>query len=119
MPTQFSIAQPHLHEAHGLSYRQLECLAWVHEGKSANDIGLILGISGRTVEKHLRRACENLGVRARVQAVVRARDLGFLVIPRPISRDFPEPSRRSWEAPAEPSERSPLAQAGGAPPSRA
>lgn len=81
MQPKFSIAQPRLHEAHGLSYRQLQCLAWVHEGKSANDIGLILGISGRTVEKHLRRACEHLGVRSRIQAVVRARDLGFLVAP--------------------------------------
>lgn len=60
------------------SYRQLECLAWVHEGKSATDIGVILGISSRTVEDHLRRACDLLGVRSRVQAVVRARELGLL-----------------------------------------
>ena len=61
-----------------LSDRQLECLAWVQEGKSAGDIGEILGISGRTVESHLARVCEILGVRTRVQAVVRARDLGLL-----------------------------------------
>lgn len=61
-----------------LSLRQLQCLAWAQEGKSAGDIGQILGISGRTVEGHLARACEALGVRTRVQAVVRARELGLL-----------------------------------------
>ena len=61
-----------------LSRRQLECLAWVQEGKSAGDIGQIIGISGRTVEGHLAKACEVLGVRTRVQAVVRARKLGLL-----------------------------------------
>jgi DNA-binding CsgD family transcriptional regulator len=61
-----------------LSRRQLECLAWVGKGKSAGDIGQILGISGRTVESHIARACEVLGVRTRVQAVLRARELGLL-----------------------------------------
>lgn len=61
-----------------LSGRQLECLAWAQEGKSAGDIGQIIGISGRTVEGHLAKACEALGVRTRVQAVLRARDLGLL-----------------------------------------
>lgn len=61
-----------------ITERQLQCLAWVQEGKSAGDIGQILGISGRTVEGHLARICEALGVRTRVQAVVRARELGLL-----------------------------------------
>jgi DNA-binding CsgD family transcriptional regulator len=61
-----------------LSPRQLECLAWAQEGKSAGDIGQIIGISGRTVEGHLAKACEALGVRTRVQAVVRARERGLL-----------------------------------------
>lgn len=72
-----------------LSARQLECLAWAQEGKSAGDIGQILGISGRTVEKHLAKACEALGVRTRVQAVVRARELGILGRPAlRAARDF-------------------------------
>jgi DNA-binding CsgD family transcriptional regulator len=61
-----------------LTVRQLECLAWVQAGKSANDIGSILGVSGRTVEGHLARVCELLGVRTRIQAVLRARELGIL-----------------------------------------
>ncbi len=58
--------------------RQIECLTWAEKGKSARDTGQILGISQRTVEKHLEQACEVLGVRTRIQAVVRARELGLL-----------------------------------------
>ncbi len=66
-----------------VSARQLECLFWVQEGKSSNDIGVILGISGRTVEGHLQQACLLLGVRTRVQAVLRARELGLLAPEKP------------------------------------
>lgn len=58
--------------------RQLECLAWAGEGKTAIEIGIILGISARTVEGHLAKACEALGVRKRIQAAIRARELGVL-----------------------------------------
>ena len=58
--------------------RQLQCLAWVQQGKSATDIGSILGLSGRTVEKHIIKICGHLGVKTRVQAVVRARELGLI-----------------------------------------
>ena len=61
-----------------LSRRQVECLSWAEAGKSARDTGQILGISQRTVEKHLEQAYELLGVRTRIQAVVRARQLGLL-----------------------------------------
>lgn len=65
-----------------ITKRQLECLAWTQEGKSASDIGQILGISPRTVEGHLAKVCRNLGVRTRIQAVGKARDLGFLRPPK-------------------------------------
>lgn len=58
--------------------RQLEILAWVEQGKSATDIGGILGISHRTVEHHLEKVCNNLGVRTRFQAVLKVRDLGLI-----------------------------------------
>ena len=61
-----------------ITERQLECLSWVQEGKSATDIGAILGLSGRTVEKHIIKVCGHLGVKTRVQAVVRARELGLI-----------------------------------------
>lgn len=62
--------------------RQLECLRWVQAGKSAFDIGVILGISQRTVETHLQEACARLGVRTRMQAVLEAIEVGILS-PRP------------------------------------
>ena len=64
-----------------LSPRQIECLYWVQEGKSSRDIGVILGVSHRIVERHIFRACQKLGVRTRLQAVIRARSLGFISDP--------------------------------------
>lgn len=64
-----------------LSPRQTECLFWVQQGKSSRDIGIILGVSHRIVERHVFRACAKLGVRTRVQAVVRARSLGLIADP--------------------------------------
>lgn len=61
-----------------LSPRQIECLTWVQEGKSSRDIGIILGISHRIVERHVFRACQKLGVKTRLQAVIRARSLGVI-----------------------------------------
>jgi ATP/maltotriose-dependent transcriptional regulator MalT len=66
-----------------ITERQLECLSWVQEGKSATDIGGILGLSGRTVEKHIIKICGHLRVKTRIQAVVRARELGLLTANTP------------------------------------
>lgn len=66
-----------------LSPRQTECLFWVQEGKSSRDIGVILGVSHRIVERHIFRACQKLGVRTRLQAVIRARSLGLIGDPPP------------------------------------
>lgn len=61
-----------------ITFRQLECLYWVQAGKSATDIGCILGVSPRTVEAHLAKACARFGVRTRIQAVLKAKALGLL-----------------------------------------
>lgn len=58
--------------------RQIEILSWARHGKSARDIGDILGISPRTVENLLRKACLSLEVKTRVQAVVKAKELGII-----------------------------------------
>lgn len=55
-----------------LSERQMECLKWVRQGKSSTDIGDLLGLSSRTVDHYIADACQKLGVRTRVQAVVEA-----------------------------------------------
>ena len=54
-----------------LSPRELECLEWAARGKSASDIGLILGISRYTAATHLENAKTKLGVRTTVQAVAK------------------------------------------------
>jgi DNA-binding CsgD family transcriptional regulator len=52
----------------GLTRREPEVLAWVAEGKSNGEIGWILGLSGRTVGKHLERVYAKLGVESRTAA---------------------------------------------------
>lgn len=52
-----------------LSSREREVLHWVSEGKSNEEIGLILNISHNTVKNHLKRVFSKLGVSARSQAV--------------------------------------------------
>lgn len=54
-----------------LSARERECLHWAARGKSAWDIGHILGIAPRTVAFHLDNAKKKLGVRTITQAAIR------------------------------------------------
>ena len=54
-----------------VSARELEILHWVREGKSNDEIGLILGISGLTVKNHLQRLYRLLGVSNRAHAIAR------------------------------------------------
>ena len=63
---------PHLTE------RQLECLRWVHAGKSSSEIAEIIGVSERTVNFHIGEACRRLKVRTRRQAVVEALVAGLI-----------------------------------------
>ena len=51
-----------------LSPREMECLQWASQGKSAWEIGCILGISRNTVAYYLDNAKQKLGVRTVVQA---------------------------------------------------
>lgn len=52
-----------------LSARESEILGWVINGKTSPEIGLILGISPRTVHKHLQRIYSRLGVENRHAAI--------------------------------------------------
>lgn len=54
-----------------LTPRELECLQWAAHGKSAWEIGEILGVSKRTATFHLENAKAKLGVRSINQAVAR------------------------------------------------
>lgn len=54
----------------GLSAREQAVLGWLRQGLSNKQIGLALGISPRTVQKHLQRVYQHLGVRTRAEAIV-------------------------------------------------
>jgi DNA-binding CsgD family transcriptional regulator len=57
---------------YGLTPRESEVLAWVAKGKTNADVGEILQMSDRTVQKHLEHIYEKLGVETRTTATVRA-----------------------------------------------
>ncbi len=61
-----------------LSNRELEVLKGVVDGKTNQEIGLLLGISVKTVEKHLDGIFTKLGVASRVEAAVMAVRGGWL-----------------------------------------
>ncbi|MBE7367636.1 response regulator transcription factor [Ramlibacter pallidus] len=55
-----------------LTPREAEVLSWLAKGKTNRDIGDILGLSPRTVNKHLEHIYEKLGVETRTAAVAAA-----------------------------------------------
>ena len=54
-----------------LTARERDVLNWLGAGKTDKDIAAILAISPRTVQKHLQRIYEKLGVETRTAAVMR------------------------------------------------
>jgi DNA-binding response OmpR family regulator len=61
-----------LREHFPLTTRESEVLLWIAKGKSNRDIGDILGLSSRTVNKHLEQIYVKLGVENRASAAVKA-----------------------------------------------
>ena len=61
-----------LRQHFGLTQRESEVLLWIARGKSNRDIGEILGLSPRTVNKHLEQVYAKLGVENRASAAIRA-----------------------------------------------
>ncbi|APG46989.1 LuxR family transcriptional regulator [Phaeobacter porticola] len=55
-----------------LTKRQREALQWVGDGKTTQDIALLMGLTPATVEKHLRLARESLAVETTAHAVLKA-----------------------------------------------
>jgi LuxR family quorum-sensing system transcriptional regulator CciR len=55
-----------------LTPRQRDCVYWLSQGKTAWEIGVILGISQETVTQHLNMACARYGVGKRLPMVVKA-----------------------------------------------
>ncbi len=61
-----------------LTPREVECLKWTMEGKSAYVTGQILSISASAVNFHLQNAMRKLGVASKHQAVLKCVNLGVL-----------------------------------------
>ncbi|USD35117.1 MULTISPECIES: LuxR family transcriptional regulator [Vibrio] len=55
-----------------LTNREIECLTWAADGKSALEIAELVDCTERTVKFHLSNACKKLGATNRCQAVTRA-----------------------------------------------
>ena len=65
-------------ERPALTPRELEALRWTMEGKTAWEVGAILGISERTAVLHVNNAMHKLGCVNKHQAVLKALRLGLI-----------------------------------------
>jgi len=61
-----------------LTRRELECLRWTMEGKTAWELGRILGIAEQTAVRHIYSATQKLGCVNKHQAVLKALRLEFI-----------------------------------------
>jgi DNA-binding CsgD family transcriptional regulator len=64
--------------AAALTQREVECLRWTMEGKTAWELGRILGIAEQTAVRHLHNATHKLGCVNKHQAVLNALRLGLI-----------------------------------------
>jgi LuxR family transcriptional regulator len=72
------IQLPQLSRTRALSPRQREALEWVADGKTTQDVALLMGVSAAMVEKHLRLAREALAVETTAQAVAKGALLNMI-----------------------------------------
>lgn len=57
----------------GFTARESEVFAWLREGKRNSEIGLILGCSARTIDKHVQNILRKTGAETRTAAVMEIR----------------------------------------------
>jgi DNA-binding CsgD family transcriptional regulator len=69
---------PPLSESTHLTPRQMTVLRQLAAGKSTRDIADALGISTETVRNHVRGLTARLGVNSRLEAVIKAHELGLV-----------------------------------------
>jgi DNA-binding CsgD family transcriptional regulator len=72
LPADMQIERP------DLTPRELEVLRWTMEGKTAWEVGAILGISERTAVLHIQNAMRKLGSNNKHQAVLKALRMGLI-----------------------------------------
>ena len=68
----FASIQARLSKVFGLTSREADVLTWIANGKANRDIGEILELSPRTINKHLERISRKLGVENRTAAAAMA-----------------------------------------------
>ena len=61
-----------------LSDRERECLIWVSEGKTTDEVALILGVSGNTVNSYITHAIQKLAASNRAMAIATAIRSGII-----------------------------------------
>jgi len=66
------LSLPYNNPLRSLTKRQREALLWVGDGKTMQDIAILMGLTSATVEKHLRLARQSLSVETTAQAVLKA-----------------------------------------------
>jgi LuxR family transcriptional regulator len=74
---------PQLSRHRALSPRQREALEWVADGKTTQDVAMLMGVSPAMVEKHLRLAREALAVETTAQAVAKGALLNMIFQRKP------------------------------------
>ena len=61
-----------------LSRREAEVLGWVAQGKTNKEIGVILELSPRTVQKHLEHIYQKIGVESRTAAAAKTYGIALI-----------------------------------------
>lgn len=72
------VPEPASSDLPSLTARELEALRWTMDGKTAWEVGAILGISERTAVLHVNNAMHKLGCASKHQAVIKALRLGLI-----------------------------------------
>jgi len=61
-----------------ISDRERECLRWVSEGKTTDEVAVILGVSSNTVNSYVTHAIQKLSARNRAMAIATAIRIGVI-----------------------------------------
>jgi LuxR family transcriptional activator of rhlAB and lasB len=64
--------------APALTEREIEVLRWTADGKCANDVATILGISGNTVNYHLKQISKKMNCNSKLQAATYAAAINLI-----------------------------------------
>jgi DNA-binding NarL/FixJ family response regulator len=73
--------KPDLSAPAPLTRRELDVVRLIVDGRSNDEIGAELGIASKTVEAHLRRLFDRLGLQSRTELATRALREGWLEVP--------------------------------------